>query len=383
LDTLHVKEGIMQKIKSFVFTAVCWTAVFIAALCDAKEPVCIGLSAPVTGQYADAGKSFQEGAEIAIETINKAGGIDGRKIELIVGDSQGDPKIAKRVAIDFTEDKRIVAEIGDFTSSCSLAAQPIYHRAEMVQLSPTSSHPSFAPGSPYSFGIVGTQAGEGPFLARMAVERLGKKRLAVAYLNTDWGIVLKKFFVEKAKQLGAEILAEEPYLEGTADFSAPVEKIRAAKPDLLFLASMVPDAAGICRQIQQVGWNDVILMGCPAICTPEFIKLSGNSAENLFSCATFVQDDPRPEVQNFIKAYKTRFNYMPDWFAAIAYDAMNLLGEAIKQGGTDRKAIHKALSEMKEFSGITGKITFSKYGDVIREYLLLYMKNGEFVLYQK
>jgi len=356
---------------------------FFSALCYAEDPIFIGLSAPMTGQYAEAGRSFREGVDIAIETLNRAGGIEGRKIELIVGDSQGDPKIAKRVAREFAEDKRIIAEIGDFTSSCSMAAQPVYHRAEMVQISPTSSHPSFAPGSPYSFGIVGTQAGEGPFLARMAVERLGKKRLAVAYLNTDWGIVLKKFFVEKAKQLGAEILAEESYLEGTADFSALVEKMRAAKPDLLFLASMVPDAAGICRQIQQTGWNDVSLMGCPAISTPEFIKVSGNSAENLFSCAAFVQNDPRPEVQNFISAYKTRFSHAPDWFAAIASDAMNLLGEAMKQGGTDRKSIHRVLSEMKEFSGITGKITFSRYGDAAREYLLLQVKNGEFVLYQQ
>ncbi len=214
----------MKKVRGIVFAAVCWSAVCLSALCDAKEPTCIGLSAPMTGQYAEAGKSFQEGVELAIEKINKTRGIDGHPIELIVGDSQGEPKIAKRVARRFAKDERIVAEIGDFTSSCSLAAQPIYHRAGLIQLSPTSSHPSFAPGSTHSFGIVGTQAGEGPFMARVAVERLGRKKLAVAYLNTDWGIVLKKFFVEKAKQLGAEILAEEPYLDGTTDFSALAEK---------------------------------------------------------------------------------------------------------------------------------------------------------------
>ncbi|QTA91642.1 ABC transporter substrate-binding protein [Desulfonema magnum] len=373
----------MKKIRRIVFATVFWSAVCLSVLCDAKAPIYIGLSAPMTGQYAEAGRSFHEGAELAIEKINRAGGIDGHPIALIVGDSKGEPKIAKRVARRFTEDKRIIAEIGDFTSSCSLAAQPIYHRAGMIQLSPTSSHPSFAPGSPYSFGIVGTQAGEGPFMARMAVERLVKKKLAVAYLNTDWGIVLKKFFVEKAKQLGAEIVAQEPYLEGTTDFSALTEKIRTSEPDLLFLASMVPDAAGICRQIQKSGWNDVILVGSRAMCTSEFIKLGKDSSENVVSCTLFAPDDPRPEVQNFIKAYKTSYNLMPDWFAAIAYDTMNLLAEAIKQGGTDRKAIHKVLSNIKEFSGITGKITFSKYGDVAREYLLLHVKNGEFVPYQQ
>ncbi len=146
---------------------------------------------------------------------------------------------------------------------------------------------------------------------------------------------------------------------------------------------MVPDAAGICSEIRQSGWGDVILMGSRAMCTSEFIKLGNDFSENVFSCALFVPEDPRPEVQSFITAYKNRYNHMPDWFAAIAHDAMNLLAEAIKQGGTDRKAIHKALSDMKEFSGITGKISFSKYGDVVREYLPLHVKNREFVLYQQ
>lgn len=372
----------MQNVNRIMFTAVLLTTAFLSALCNAKEPVYIGLSAPMTGQYAETGKSFQEGVELVIEKINKAGGIDGRLIELLVGDSQGEPKIAKRVARRFTENQSVVAEIGDFTSSCSLAAQPIYHKAGMVQLSPTASHPSFVPGSPYSLSLYGTQANtDAPFMARMAVEKLGKKRLAVAYLNTDWGVVTKKFFIEKAKQLGAEIVAEEPYFDGTSDFSTVIEKIRKVKPDVLFLSSMTPDAAGICRQIMKSGWNEVVVIGAITIYTPEFIKLAGNAAENVILSSMFFSKNPKANVQNFVTAYRKSYNRIPDWFAAIAYDSMTLLTDAIKKGNPDRKTIYENLMGIKEFSGATGEITFGAHKQVLREYQLLHVKNGEFVLY--
>ena len=347
----------------------------------AQEPIVIGVSVPITGQYAESGKSIQAGIELALKELNEAGGIQGRPLEIVVGDSQGTPDIAKRVARKFVSDPKIVAEIGDFTSGCSMAAQPVYDKAGMTQLSPTSSHPSFAPGSPYSFGIVGTQAGEAPFMARALVERLGKKRLAVAYLDTDWGVAVKEYFVKEATRLGAEIVATESYLDGTTDFSALLKTLRAAQPEAVFLASMIPDAVGISKQRQADGWTDVILAGTPALYTPELVKLGGDALEDLLTFTLFFPKDPRPEVQNFIAAYQTANQTAPNWFAAIGYDTMKLLADAIKQGGAERKAIQQALAAVKEYSGVTGKFTFSEQGDVIREYTLLQVKNGEFVLF--
>ncbi len=122
----------------------------------AAEPIHIALSAPMTGNYAEYGQQFQRSIDLAFEWINAAGGINGRPLVIVSGDSKGDPKEAAALAQKFTSDKSIVAEIGDFTSTSCMAAQPIYDRAGMVQLSPTASHPQFAPGSPWSFGIIGT-----------------------------------------------------------------------------------------------------------------------------------------------------------------------------------------------------------------------------------
>lgn len=193
-----------------------WLAV--SGLSFAQDPIVIGVSVPLTGQYANHGNGVKTGVELAVTQINDAGGINGRPLQIVVSDSEGSPDMSKRIARKFVSDPTIVAQIGDATSTCSMAAQPIYDKAGMVQLSPTTSHPGFAPGSPYSFSIVGTQAGA-PFMARFAIERMGKKRLAVATLQTDWGIAMKDAFVNEATRLGGEIVAEESYLEGTTVFA--------------------------------------------------------------------------------------------------------------------------------------------------------------------
>ena len=165
---------------ALIFSALMAAATVLAGAPAAwsADPIHIALSAPLTGNFAEYGQNFQKAIDLGVEWINAAGGIKGRPIVMVVGDSKADPKEAAALAQKFTSDSKIVAEIGDFSSTACLAAQPIYDRAGMVQLSPTASHPNFAPGSPWSFGIVGTQAGEGPFMARYAVQKLGKKRLA-------------------------------------------------------------------------------------------------------------------------------------------------------------------------------------------------------------
>jgi branched-chain amino acid transport system substrate-binding protein len=141
---------------------------------NAADTIRIGLSAPITGNYAEFGENFKYAVQMAVDEINAQGGLLGKQIEVVVMDSKGDPKEAATIAQKFVQDKTIVAEIGDFTSTCCLAAAPIYERYGMVQLSPTSSHPDFAPSGKYMFGIVGTQDAEGPFNVKyIAQQHLG------------------------------------------------------------------------------------------------------------------------------------------------------------------------------------------------------------------
>jgi branched-chain amino acid transport system substrate-binding protein len=347
----------------------------------AEEPIYIALSAPITGNFAEYGTNFKRSIELGVGQINAAGGINGRPIELIIGDSKGVPKESATLAQKFTSDSRIVAQIGDFTSTCSMAAQPIYHKVGMVQLTPTSTHPDFAPGSPYSFSIAGKQTEEGPFMAHFAVETLQKKRIAFMYLNNDWGIAMRDHFVKTAESLGAEIVAEEAYFDGTNDFTAILTKFQALKPDLLYLASMYNDGALISNQRQKLGWNDVTVMGAGSLYSPKFIELGGNAVENVYTSCVFFPGEPRPEVQQFVKGFEEAYQQTPNVFAAVAYDSINLLAHAIQQAGTDRKAIRDTLAQVKDFPGVTGKITFSEAGDVVKEYRKMIVKDGKFQLY--
>jgi len=368
--------------KCMVF-AIMVCSLFFSASPDAKEPIHIGLSAPMTGQYAGYGDSFKKAIDMAIETINKSGGIDGRPFELVAMDSRGDPKMAKRIARKFAEDKRIVAEIGDLTSTCCMAASTIYQRAGLVQLSPTASHPSFAPGSPFSFSVAMTQETIGPVMAHNVVKKLNKKRLGVLYLNTEWGVAVQKFFTEAAKGFGAEIVASEYYLEGIADFKPVLETLKASEPDILFTVLLYRDGVAVSRQQHEIGWNDVAVAGPSTLYTPDLLDLGGDAVENLYTFATFFSKDPRAEVQEFVKRYQARYEKSADLFAARAYDAMNLLAEAVMKGGTERKAVRDALAATKDFPGTTGKITFDRQGNVVKEVVLLQVKNGEFVLYSE
>jgi branched-chain amino acid transport system substrate-binding protein len=347
------------------------------------EPIQIALSAPLTGNFAEYGQNFQKAIDLGVEWINAAGGIKGRPIVMVVGDSKADPKEAAALAQKFTSDGKIVAEIGDFSSTACLAAQPIYDRAGMVQLSPTASHPNFAPGSQWSFGIIGTQAGEGPFMARYAVQKLGKRRLAVLYINNDWGIVSKDLFVKAAKEMGADVIAVESYFETDKDFTGVLTKLRGQKPELLYIPSFYNEAALINKQREKLGWTDVTMMGPGSLYSPKLLEIGGDSVNGLYTSAAFFPKDPQANVQKFVKGFEAKYKATPNMFAAVAYDAINLLAFVIERAGTDRKAIRDELVKVRDFPGVTGKITFTERRDVVKEYRQLIIKNGEFTLYDK
>jgi branched-chain amino acid transport system substrate-binding protein len=347
------------------------------------DPIHIGLSAPLTGNFAEYGQLFQKAIDLGVEWINASGGVQGRPIVMIVGDSRADPKEAAALAQKFTSDKRIVAEIGDFSSTACLAAQPIYDRAGMVQLSPTASHPGFAPGSPWSFGIVGTQAGEGPFMARYAVQKLGKKRIAVLHINNDWGIVSKDLFIKAAREMGADVIAVESYFETDTDFTGVLTKLRGQKPELLYIPSFYNEAALINKQRERLGWTDVTMMGPGSLYSPKLLEIGGDSVNGLYTSAAFFPKDPQPEVQKFVKGFEAKYKATPNMFAAVAYDAVNLLAFVMAKSGTDHKAIRDELAKVRDYPGVTGKITFTERRDVVKEYRQLVIRNGDFTLYDK
>lgn len=352
----------------------------LAAIGNAADVIRIGLSAPITGNYAEYGQNFEVSVKMAADEINAKGGIRGRKVEIVVMDSKSDPKEAALIAQKFVDDPTILAEIGDFSSTACLAAAPIYERAGLVQLSPTASSPLFAPSGEYMFGIVGTQTDEGPFNAKnIAQDYLGLKTVATLYINNDWGKVTNSTFVEAANKIGLKVLTEQFFMDSEKDFTAVLTKIRQLNPDGIFLAAMYNEASAIARQIQKMGWK--VKMSAPSsVFSSQLIALGGDAVEGLVTNTFFVLTDPNPAVQKYIKDFEARAKRYPNLHAACAYDAMYLLAAAIEKAGFARKDIRDALAVTKGFKGVTGTITFTAVGDVVRSYKILAVEKGEWVI---
>lgn len=343
--------------------------------------ITIGLTAPLTGDNAEYGQSFKNAIELAFEKANANGGVNGKKLTLVANDSKADPKEAANIAQKFVSDSKVLGVIGDFTSTAALAGAPIYQKGGLVQLSPTSSHPDFTKQGTFMFRNIATQEQEGPLLADYAINNLHKKRIAVVYINNDWGIVAKDNFIKGVQKLGGEIVATEPYLpEQGKDFSAIITKVRESNPELLFIGSMYTDTALIAQQARKVNFN-VPLIGTGSLYSEELIKLGGAAVEGLYLTCSFYPLDPRPEVQDFVSSYQAKYSKAPTMFAAQAYDAANLIIEALKNGATDRASLRDKLAAVKNFPGVTGKTSFDEKRDVDKLMMKLIVKDGKFVPY--
>lgn len=351
--------------------------VFAMGMSIQASTVKIGLSAPITGNYAEYGENFQYSVQLAADQLNEQGGIDGRQIEIIVRDSEGDPSRAAAIAQEFVNNQEIVAEIGDFTSTACLAAAPIYEARELVQLSPTSSHPDFAVSGDYMFGIVGTQAAEGPFnVEEIAQNYLDIDSVAVVYINNDWGVATKDYFVEAAEEKGLKITGEESFMANETDFSALLTNLERENPEGIYIAAMYNEASQIVRDIERMNM-DVKLLAPSSVFSTEFIELAGSAGEGMTTNTFFSLIDETPEVQDFISEFESRAGRKPNLHAAVAYDSMMLLADAIERAGFDRTDIRDALAETEGFIGVTGEIEFTEKGDVERSYMILKVVDGE------
>jgi branched-chain amino acid transport system substrate-binding protein len=240
-----------------------------------SEPIYIGVSGPLTGDRAQYGAQWKKGFDLALAEINGAGGVKGRPLQYIFEDSQSDPKQSVVIAQKFVSDPRIVIELGDFSSTASMAASQIYQRGGLVQFGFTNSHPDFTyAGGDYTWSTSVTQNQASPALADFAVKTLGLKKLAVFQINNDWGKSTIDLFAKRVQELGAEIVASQSYLDSEKDFRSAITTVRDAKPDGIILISYQADGALIAQQLREAGLSQP-LVGSAAIQSPDYTKLGG------------------------------------------------------------------------------------------------------------
>ena len=314
-------------------------------------PILVGVSGPLTGQFAQYGAQWKKGFDLALDEINAAGGIGGRRLEYVFEDSQSDPRQSIAIARKFVADPRVVAELGDFSSAASMAASPIYQAGGLLQFGFTNSHPDFTKGGDFMWSNAPNQTEEIPSIADFAFKELGLKKIATLYINNDWGRTNKDLLVTAAAARDGQIVGAEGYLAEEKDFRSAIVRVRETNPDGILLISYYPDAAQIVRQIRLLGLTLPIVSQSP-IYSPKFIELAGEAANGVLTNVPFFPGDPRPEVQRFVGAYKAKYGEEPDAYNGRAYDAVILLAAAIRKGGADRRAVRDNLALVRDVPSV-------------------------------
>ncbi|PIR05355.1 hypothetical protein COV56_03160, partial [Candidatus Kuenenbacteria bacterium CG11_big_fil_rev_8_21_14_0_20_37_9] len=341
-----------------------------------KEPVKIGVILPLTGEAATYGISDREGMLLAIEKINAEGGINGRKVRLIVEDSEGDPKggiSAFRKLVEIEGVKVIMTEL----SSVSMAIAPLVKEKQIVMFS-IAGHPELTRQSEFIFRNYPTNTSIGGVTAELVMERLNLKKAGIMYINDEWGASLANAFREKFK--GS--IKMESFGSNDKDFRTQITKLKAFEPEAILVLGHSNVNLGIAlRQIKELGYNGIILSTLE-VSYPEVLETAGEAINGVIYSDLNIDYENNPVAKEMKEIYVAKYDKEPDLSVAFAYDMTNLLINAIKKGGYEVGGIKDELLKTKDFEGVFGKLNINEIGDVEFTLVLKIFRNGKSELYR-
>jgi branched-chain amino acid transport system substrate-binding protein len=321
----------------------------------------IGCSLPLSGAMVGFGAPIKQGAALAVDLFNSSGQLPGAHFTLDCEDSQGDAKETVNIAEKFVDNPAVIASISDFTSTATMAAADTYARGKLLQLTPSASHPDLVKMNPWMFRSSETIPTYVDPLADLMVKHMGKKRIAVIQVQTDWGQSVGETFVAEAKKDGADIVDDAVYNQGTSDFRSILTRMRRDKPDAIFLAMLEEEAAVFMKQRKQLGLTDIPVVDSGVGLTERSLGLAGDAFDGMITQRLFNPNSPDPAVQNFIKAFTAKYGKQPDIWSAYGYDAAELLLQAAKRAWPDitRQTERDQLAATKSFDGANGELAFN------------------------
>ena len=341
----------------------------------------IGLDCPMTGVNASFGEQLSYGAQMAIDEINEAGGIDGKKLALSVQDDKSDPKEAATIATKFVADESIVASIGYYNSSCGLSALPIINEGKLLTIVTGSSPDISEQNQTYGFRTEPSDKQQAVYAADWMVED-GCEKVAILYESTDYGMGQEEIITEVLTEAGAEIVCSEAYILGeTKDFTNILTKVKNSGADSIFLAGTYTEGALIVKQRQSLGM-DIPCYSSSSMFEVAFLEAAGDAAEGVKVQGVLVPDDPSETIQKFQSAYKEKFgeDKVAGTFSGHGYAAVKMIAEAIENVGTDPDEMVKYI-ESTTFEAIYGTVSFNETHDLMFDSLKrLVVEDGKFVV---
>ena len=358
---------------------------------ESQRELKVAVAAPFTGNAAAFGEMIKRGAELREKEINEAGGINGMKLTLLFEDDAGKGSEASLVAERISSNLQILAVVGHFNSTCSLAGKPIYRRAGIVALSPGSTAVTVCEGSDWTFRNLYRDDFQGQFIARYIDEILTDlQSVAVFFDNDDYGRGLRNAFVAEAKKLELNLVADEAYERDNTDFKAQLTSIKAKNPDAIFISGLYAEAGLIVKQAREAGIT-AQFFGADGVDSPDFLVIAGTSAEGTFLTTPFTFGAAGEDAQQMAANFEALHGVAPDTWAALTYDAVGMIADALAKTynseaaiAENRKAIRDHLASLdtpeEGYKGVTGLTYFDVNGDTVNKpaYVKV-VKDGQFV----
>ncbi len=339
----------------------------------------LGFFGALTGPEATYALSSRNGARLAVDEINRAGGVLGDRLDLVVEDDHNDPSEAASVVSKLITRNHVVALIGENASSRSLAAAPIAQTYQVPMVSPSSTNVEVTKKGDYIFRVCFVDSRQGKALALFARRTLHAATAAVLTdARSDYSVGLARAFEEEFAREGGRTVADLKYAEGDSDFSAQLTSLRESRPDVLLLPGYYTDAGLIARQARSLGVT-ATLLGADGWDSPKLTEIGGAAIEGAYFSNHYSFDDPSPQVQKFVADYRKTYGADPDSLSALAYDAARLIADAItRAGSTEGKRVRDALAATKGFAGVTGTITMDSERNPDKLPVILRVVGGRF-----
>lgn len=357
----------------------------------APKELKVAVAAPYTGGSAAFGEMIRRGAELRETEINESGGINGMTLTLVFEDDAGKDAEASLVAERIASNLQILAVVGHFNSSCSLAGKPIYQRAGIVELSPGSTNVTVCEGSDWTFRNLYRDDFQGKFIAQYIDKILTDiQSVAVFFDNDDYGRGLRNAFVAESEKIGLNLVASEAYDRDNTDFKAQLTSIKAKNPGAIFISGLYSEAGLIVKQAREAGIT-AQFFGADGVDSPDFLTIAGLASEGSYLTTPFTFGAAGEEALQMATNFEALHGVAPDTWAALTYDAVGMVADALAKTynpeasvADNRKAIRDHLASLdtpeEGYKGVTGLTYFDINGDTVNKpaYVKI-VKDGQFV----
>ena len=345
------------------------------------DPIRIGVFASLTGATSAYGISSNNSFKLATEEVNKAGGINGRQVELVSEDDHSNTEEVPGLVKKLINEDKVHALLAETISTRAMAAAPIAQANKVVMISPAAVKPELTMQGDYIFRACFISSAEGEAIASFARNKLNAKSAGVIWdANNDYAVVLGKFFMESFIKMGGQILNQQTYEANDKDVSGQIRSINGSKPDVIFAPGFSTTAPVIAGEVKRQH-SKAVLIGSDGWDSPSLLDASAESFEGVYFANHFWVGSGEPLVKRFVAEYKSRYGVAPDAAAATAYDAARLLFDAIRRArSTESTAIREALAKTANFPGVTGRITINEKRNANVPVYMLKIEKGKFSL---